>query len=122
MYQYSTLDNATEYPATVAPYVNYSFNNLVYSAMANVNFDAQNTLRIHARSRTNNPSVSQLQDVPDFSNSTYVRGGNAALRPAYTNRLHAFLHQFQRGEGTDLHGDARGGVHIRLHRRFDSDL
>jgi len=90
MYQYSTLDNATEYPATVAPYVNYSFNNLVYSAMANVNFDAQNTLRIHARSRTNNPSVSQLQDVPDFSNSTYVRGGNAALRPAYTNRLHAF--------------------------------
>ncbi len=90
MYQYSTLDNHTEYPSTVIPYVNYAFNNLVYSAMANVNFDAQNTLRVHARSRTGNPSVTQLQDVPDFSNSSYVRGGNSALRPSYTNRLHAF--------------------------------
>lgn len=90
MYQYSTLDNDTAYPTTAVPNVRYAFNNLVYSAMANVNFDAQNTLRLHAHSRTDNPSVTQLQDVPDFSSSTYVRSGNSALRPAYTNRLHAF--------------------------------
>ena len=90
MYQYSALTNNTEYPITKSPNVRYSFNDLVYSAMANVNINPQNTLRIHARSRTDNPSVSELQDVPDFSNNTTVVGGNSSLRPAYVNRLHAF--------------------------------
>ena len=90
MYQYATLDNNTLAPSTIDPYVRYNFNNLVYAVMTNINFDQQNTLRIHLRSRTENPSVTQLQDVPDFSNTTYVQGGNAALVPAYKNTMHAF--------------------------------
>ncbi len=90
MYQYATLDNHTLAPSTVDPQVQYRFNNLVYAVMTNINFDQQNTLRVHLRSRTDNPSVTQLQDVPDFSNTTYVQGGNSALVPAYKNTLHAF--------------------------------
>lgn len=90
MYQYSSLTNTTEYPVTIAPYGKYSFNNVIYSGIANINFDAQNTLRMHIRSRTSNPSITQLQDVPDFSDGTEIVGGNSALRPSYTNRLRAF--------------------------------
>lgn len=90
MYQYATLDNRTLAPSTMDPNVRYRFNNLVYAVMTNINFDQQNTLRLHLRSRTENPSVTQLQDVPDFSNTTYVQGGNSALVPAYKNTLHAF--------------------------------
>lgn len=99
MYQYSTLANNTTYPVRDAPYQRYSFNNVVYFGMANVNFDQQNTLRVHLRSSTRNPSVTQLQEIPDFSNSTYVRGGNASLIPAYTHNLNAHYIRSDIGRG-----------------------
>lgn len=99
MYQYSTLDNNVTYPPANDPYHRYSFNNVVYFGMANVNFDQQNTLRVHLRSSTRNPSVTQLQDIPDFSGSTVVRGGNAALIPAYTHNLNAHYIRSDIGRG-----------------------
>ncbi len=90
MYQYSTLTNDIRFPERTDPHKSYSFNNMVYSVMANVNFDQQNSLRLHARSSTRNPSVDQLSDIPDFSNPTTLRGGNPGLSPSYTHRMHAF--------------------------------
>ncbi len=89
MYQYSLLDNVTELPVREQPDVKYRFNNLVYSVMGNFNFNPQNTLRIHARSYTRNPSITQLQDVPDMSDATDIQGGNPALRPAYNHNINA---------------------------------
>ena len=87
MYQYSMLDNNVELPVRVTPYLKYTFNNVVYFGMANINIDPQNSLRINLSSRTGNPSISQLQDIPDFTSSTTVRGGNPALVPSYSHYL-----------------------------------
>lgn len=98
-YQRSTLDNTISYPVRDDPYMKYSFNNVLYFGMANVNFDQQNTLRVHLRSSTRNPSVTQLQEIPDFSNATTVRSGNAGLIPAYTHSLNAHYIRSDVGRG-----------------------
>lgn len=90
MYQYATLDNNIEFPIRPNPLGNYAFNNVVYSGMANFNFNQQNSLRLHARGNTRNPSISQLQDVPDFSGSTTIRSGNPNLQPSYSHNLNAY--------------------------------
>lgn len=90
MYQHSMLDNTIQFPVRDNPYEKHSFSNVIYSAMGNINFNAQNSLRIFARSRTNNPSISQLQDIADFSNSTQIIVGNSSLKPTYTNYVNAY--------------------------------
>ncbi len=87
MYQNSTLTGTQTMPER--PEVSRSFDNIVYRAMANFNFDRQNSLRVFARSYTRNPSVTQLQDVVDFSDPQYVSAGNPALKPTYNNMIMA---------------------------------
>lgn len=65
----------------------YSFDNVVYSGMANFNFNPANSLRIHARSNTSNPSASELSSAVDISNRASVTTGNPGLVPTYNNRL-----------------------------------
>lgn len=90
MYQHSLLDNNITFPVRDNPYETHSFSNIVYSAMGNININAQNSLRIFARSTTRNPSISQLQDIADFSNSTQIIVGNSSLKPTYTNYVNAY--------------------------------
>lgn len=85
-YQYSTLNNDREAPSPKANTSN-SFSNVVYGGRFNFNFDKQNMLRLMMRSYTSNPSISQLQEVPDFSNTQYVTSGNQNLRPSYQQDL-----------------------------------
>lgn len=56
-------------------------------ALLDVKFNPTNTLRAMLRSSTNNPSVTQLQDVLDVSNPLFVSQGNPNLRPVYANRM-----------------------------------
>ncbi len=84
-YQYSTLVGDQQFPQVTKTSAN--FNNLVYMAMLDVKFNSTNTLRAMLRSSTNNPSVTQLQDVLDVSNPLFVSQGNPDLRPVYDNRL-----------------------------------
>ncbi|MDR0510159.1 MAG: outer membrane beta-barrel protein [Rikenellaceae bacterium] len=86
-YQYSTLANDRTYPTSRASHASYDFHNALYFAMLNQTFNPQNVLRIYARSSTSNPSVGQLQNYVDMSNSQYVSTGNPALRPSTEHSL-----------------------------------
>lgn len=84
-YQYSTLAGDQQFPKVTK--TSADFNNLVYMALLDVKFNPTNTLRAMLRSSTNNPSVTQLQDVLDVSNPLFVSQGNPNLRPVYANRM-----------------------------------
>lgn len=47
----------------------------------------QRSLRIFYRGRTSQPTIAQMQPVPDISNPLNIVIGNPGLKPSYTNRL-----------------------------------
>jgi len=51
-------------------------------------------VRINYRGRTNQPSVSQLQDVPDFSNPLSVKTGNPALNQEFIHNFNVGFNKF----------------------------
>nr|WP_277464453.1 TonB-dependent receptor [Parabacteroides sp. PF5-6] len=58
------------------------------------NFNRQSNLRIDYNGRTSQPSVSQLQPVPDYSNPRNVVVGNPDLKPRYVNDLRLTYQMF----------------------------
>ena len=87
-YQRSSLDNAQTIPVVDSPNSNYNFNNITYFGLLKIPFDKSNTLRLFMRSRTENPSITELQDVLDVSNIQSVSSGNPYLVPAYNHSLY----------------------------------
>ncbi|MBQ2026966.1 MAG: outer membrane beta-barrel protein, partial [Alistipes sp.] len=67
--------------------IDKTFNNFSYFGMANVAFNKENTLRIFLRSWSENPSVTQLQNIFDVSNPQYISIGNKNLNPSFTHNL-----------------------------------
>ncbi|HYE56472.1 MAG TPA: outer membrane beta-barrel protein [Chitinophagaceae bacterium] len=63
------------------------FKNFFPTANFTYNFAKSKTLRVNYRGRTNQPSISQLQDVPDFSDPLYVRTGNPELKQEFNNNI-----------------------------------
>ena len=51
------------------------------------NLNRENTLRMFLRSYTDNPEVTQLQNVYDVSDAQYITRGNPDLRPSYSHNL-----------------------------------
>ena len=60
-----------------------SYNSPLYTLVANIPFNKENTLRIEAKSRTQNPGITMLQDVVDRSSTSNVRAGNPDIVPAH---------------------------------------
>lgn len=58
-----------------------TYNNPVYNATLQWAFDTKNTLRVSANSEVKAPSLWQMLDVYDVSNSQYLTLGNPDLRP-----------------------------------------
>ena len=87
-YQASSLTGDQIFPSTASPSTSAHFNNVTYMGMLNLQFNPSTTLRTMLRSSTNNPSVTQLQDVLDISNPLFVSQGNPTLRPVYSHRLY----------------------------------
>lgn len=60
-----------------------------FSPILNINYRPQKgkNLRIRYRGTTNQPSLSQLQPVPDNSNPLYIVLGNPNLKPEFNNNL-----------------------------------
>ncbi|HYF32379.1 MAG TPA: outer membrane beta-barrel family protein [Chitinophagaceae bacterium] len=71
-----------------------NFTNFFPTANFNYIFSKTKTLRINYRGRTNQPSISQLQDVPDFSDPLYVRTGNPNLRQEFSNSISVNFNSF----------------------------
>lgn len=67
--------------------VNQSFLNFFPTANFNYTFKQGKNLRFRYNGRTNQPSISQLQDVPDVSNPLQIVTGNPSLRQEFTNNM-----------------------------------
>lgn len=57
-------------------------------------FSKTSRLSLHYRSRTSQPSMSQLQPVADVSDPLNIRVGNPALKPTFTQTLRAHFNSY----------------------------
>lgn len=69
--------------------ISKSFYNLLPNARFQYNFTKFKNLQVDYRGSTNQPTVSQLQPVPDISNPLNIREGNPDLQQEYTHRVSA---------------------------------
>jgi len=69
--------------------ISKSFNNLLPNARFQYSFTKFKSLQVDYRASTNQPSVSQLQPVPDISNPLNIKEGNPDLKQEYTHRINA---------------------------------
>ena len=64
-----------------------NFVNIFPTASFNYQFARSRNFRFNYRGRSNQPSISQLQAVPDVSDPLYVRTGNPLLKQEFTNNF-----------------------------------
>lgn len=64
-----------------------SVNNWSPNARIDLNFSDYNMLRIRYRGNTNQPSINQLQPVPDNSDPQNISLGNPNLTPSFTHNM-----------------------------------
>lgn len=69
--------------------INRDYDNVTYFLMTNLQLNRENMLRIHFRSSTDEPSLTQLQQIKDISNAQYVSTGNINLNQAYSHSINA---------------------------------
>lgn len=67
--------------------INKSFYNFLPNARFQYNFTRFKNLQLDYRASTNQPTVTQLQPVPDISNPLNIRLGNPDLKQEYTHRV-----------------------------------
>ncbi|MFT3826298.1 MAG: outer membrane beta-barrel family protein [Chitinophagaceae bacterium] len=67
--------------------IKQSFLNFQPIARLNFTFSRTKNLRISYMGRTNQPSISQLQDAPDNSNPLQISNGNPLLKQEYSNNV-----------------------------------
>lgn len=82
-YQNSQLESDQYLPYSTT--VNKSFSNILPNAMLRLKLSAKSNIRLNYRSSTNNPSISQLQDVLNIDNPLFVRTGNPELQQQFSN-------------------------------------
>lgn len=74
--------------------VKQTYVNLYPTANFNYNFTRNKALRFRYSGRTTQPSISQLQDVPDYSNPLQVRTGNPGLKQEFANNFNLNYNTF----------------------------
>jgi len=82
-YQRSNLHSDQTFPRALT--VDKSYNNILPNLMARIKLSTRSNLRIFYRSNVNQPSVTQLQDVYDITNSPFITAGNPQLNQQFTN-------------------------------------
>lgn len=86
-YQYNVLTSDQVFPRAL--YISKSFNNILPNANVRWKISTRSSVRLFYRSSTNNPSVTQLSNVYDISNSPFITAGNPDLKQQFTNTLNA---------------------------------
>lgn len=84
-YQQSQLSSDRTFPVAVG--VNKTFYNILPNAMLRYKISARSSLRVFYRASTNQPSVTQLQDVYDITNPPFITAGNPNLLQQYNQIL-----------------------------------
>ncbi len=82
-YQHAELSGTQEYPYAFD--VQKTFRNVLPRAMFNYRFSTTDNLRIFYRTSTQAPTVSQLQNVVNNSNTLFLRTGNPDLDQSYAH-------------------------------------
>jgi hypothetical protein len=67
--------------------VSQKFVNFFPTANFQYQFSRTKNLRIYYRGRTSQPNITQLQDVPDSSNLSYIYTGNPLLKQEFNNYI-----------------------------------
>lgn len=67
--------------------INQNFNNLLPFATMRYKFSDNKQMEVGYRTNSSNPSVSQLQPVPDNTNPNFINIGNPALLPTFNNEF-----------------------------------
>ena len=92
-FQVSNLENrsvATGKDTTVRQ----RFTNLFPTANINYAITRSKNIKIYYRGRTNAPSVTQLQNVPDASNPLMIKTGNPSLKQEFINNININYNAF----------------------------
>ena len=84
-YKYLELNSDQVFPHVLT--VKASFNNILPNLMWRKKFSAKSSINIMYRASTSPPSISQLQNVIDNSNTLVVTSGNPNLKQQYSNTL-----------------------------------
>lgn len=93
--EYSELNNYSERALTGKDStIKQEFVNFFPTANFTYAFSRSKNLRMFYRGRTNQPSISQLQDAPDPSNILSVTNGNPALKQEFTHNLNINYNTF----------------------------
>ncbi|MCX2481224.1 outer membrane beta-barrel family protein [Pedobacter sp. MC2016-15] len=71
-----------------------NFNNIVPSGQLRYNFSKSKRLVIRYRGSTQQPSITQIQPIPDNSNTQSIPIGNPDLKPAFTNNMTVLYNNF----------------------------
>ncbi len=79
---------------TTGRVINQNFYNLTPSAQFRYTFSNSKRLRINYRGNTQQPSISQIQPIPDNTDTQFVPVGNPNLKPAFTNNLRVMYNNF----------------------------
>jgi hypothetical protein len=84
-YQYATLTSDLQFPRTGE--INRTFQNVQPFAFMRYSISDQKKLRLYYRASTDEPAVTQLQDVVNNSNPLQLTIGNPNLKQAYIQRI-----------------------------------
>jgi hypothetical protein len=96
--QYSELDNTSHRMRLNLPdttiYTHQTFTNFYPTAVFNYQFNRTKNFRFRYSGRTNQPTISQLQDVVDPSDPLYVTSGNPNLKQEFSNNFNVNYNSF----------------------------
>lgn len=95
-YQRVELNSSELFPTDLK--VNKTFTNLMPTAMLEYRFTKSTNLRVFYRTSTNTPSISQLQNVINNSNTVLLTTGNPNLKQEYAHSI--MLHYGKVNTGT----------------------
>jgi hypothetical protein len=92
--EHSELNNFSQRALTGDTTIKQTYTNLFPTANFSYQFSRSKNLRIFYRGRTNQPSVNQLQEVPDPSNILSVVNGNSTLKQEFAHNVNLNYNTF----------------------------
>ena len=92
--EFSELNNHSIRALTGDSTLKQQFTNFFPTANFNYAFSRSKNLRLFYRGRTNQPSISQLQDAPDVSNVLSVTNGNPGLKQEFAHNVNINYNTF----------------------------
>lgn len=111
-YQRSSLDG--QIVRDDADKIRHSYNNVTYFMMGQLNINRENSLRLYVSSYTDNPSITDLQNVADVSDAQNITKGNPDLNPTYSHRVNFHYINSNVEKGRTFHVDVLDAEHLRL--------